>query len=233
MTIEELMENLGHFYARHARHKLLSGEVSLRDIAQSFLCGGVTGVPRLGDLCKKLRKLYGAVPLLTQSQMNIVRASSRPGGEVESFGDGMVARLQHSSRHSVIGDHGWAEALEEELGGTDSEFKGDWLLKRNSGGLMWKSFFCTLQNQYLNCALKEPNPHKRGEVAKPAISYNFSKLKEITRKGDILKLRFKQRVDRIVLFVYFRAPDEEEAVAWHRRLLLRHQAVLLRDQTLR
>ena len=55
---------------------------------------------------------------------------------------------------------------------------------------------------------------------------------KIVRKGEMIKLTFKNQVDAVYSRAFFRCATEGEAIGWHRALLLRREAVLLRDVTL-
>lgn len=116
ITVPELVENLGNFYARFARHKLEAGEVSLIEIAESFLTPDKHGVPRLGELCKQLRTLYGAVPFLTKAQLRIAQApaSAVAAGKEGSYGlvSAKIRRFEANRRQSVRLSGGWARDIE-------------------------------------------------------------------------------------------------------------------------
>ena len=116
ITVPELVENLGNFYARFARHKLEAGAVSLGEIAESFLAPDKHGVPRLGDLCKQLRTLYGAVPFLTRAQLRIAQAPASvvAAGKEGSYGlvSAKIRRFEANRRRSIRRSGGWARDIE-------------------------------------------------------------------------------------------------------------------------
>ena len=253
VSVEELIERLGVYYARHAREKLASGQVSLDAIARAYLLGadGSRSQPRLGELCKKLREQYGAVPLLVPSQLQITSqaSSARNKEKLSSFDVAASSKMERSDRKSVRLEQGWAERMEQELTGKVSKFEGGFLGKRSLSGLKWKLFYATLQNQYLNLynpktatkvrrqhhqALMGTLPHSEPRVP-PIITYNLSKLHqfELKTNNQVMELVFKQTVGQLYKIVLLRAPTTGEAITWYRSLRLRQEVVLLRDETLK